>query len=133
MTEWYCRNFTPEEVRCPCCGVSRMNGRTMGKFQKARDHLGRPMYGTSWCRCARHNKIVGGELDSSHAFDFCKLSCAGDVTLVPLSRWRRMNSHELFILKDALREAGFRRLGIHNFYIHADDDPDKPQDVMWLY
>ena len=28
---------------------------------------------------------------------------------------------------------GFRRIGIARTFIHLDDDPAKPQEVVWLY
>lgn len=33
----------------------------------------------------------------------------------------------------SLWEAKFRRIGIGRDFIHADDDPNKPQGVVWLY
>jgi hypothetical protein len=32
-----------------------------------------------------------------------------------------------------LFEAGFNRIGIHEHFIHVDDDPSKDADVVWLY
>jgi hypothetical protein len=30
-------------------------------------------------------------------------------------------------------EAGFNRIGISSTFIHVDNDPSKPEDVIWLY
>jgi hypothetical protein len=30
-------------------------------------------------------------------------------------------------------EAGFNRIGIAPTFIHVDNDPSKPEDVIWLY
>jgi hypothetical protein len=32
-----------------------------------------------------------------------------------------------------LLDAGFTRIGIAKTFIHADDDAESPQQVMWLY
>lgn len=132
MGGWFCANFTHREVGCRCCGVSKMSGRTMAKFQKARGYLGRPIYGHSWCRCESHNEAVGGVPGSSHKFTDQRLSCAGDVTLVPPGESRDMTSAERLALLCALQYAGFNRFGMRPGFIHTDDDPDKPQNVLWL-
>ncbi len=133
MQDWFVRNFTQREVACPCCGVSKMAARTMLKFQKARDFLGVPIYGTSWCRCEEYNRKVGGVPNSSHLFGDNRLSCAGDVTLVPPGEHRDMTSSERYNLYDALREANFERLGSATAFIHADDDQTKAAGLLWLY
>ena len=33
----------------------------------------------------------------------------------------------------ALLTAGFTRIGIASTFIHADDDPSKPQNLIWTY
>ena len=133
MSDWYVRNFTTAEVACPCCGRSEMSEHTILKFQKARDILGIPIFGTSWCRCEKHNAAVGGVADSAHLIARGKECTAGDVTTVPASEQRPMTSHERYKLHEALRAGGFERFGFHKWYIHTDDNPDKPQECIWLY
>ena len=141
--QWSLPNFTMDEVRCPCCGRQNMNFGTICKFQGARDILGLPIYGNSWCRCVMHNREVGGSQDSSHIIGRSRECHAGDVTLVSpreaLLRSNRgmpgMTGYEFYMLWDALREAGFDRFGlsVDFLYIHADDDDKKLQKTMWFY
>ena len=42
-------------------------------------------------------------------------------------------SDDRFALYEALRKVGFKRLGVAKTFIHADIDPDKSPDVMWVY
>lgn len=132
--EWSLPNFTMDEVRCRCCGRQNMNFGTISKFQKARDILGLPIYMVSYCRCIEHNKEIGGKWDSAHIIT-PRLRChAGDVTLSP-NRTLPMGGHEMFILMDALRKAGFVRFGlpVSRKSVHADDDTGKVQNTMWFY
>ena len=41
-------------------------------------------------------------------------------------------SHDRWLLVFALKQAGFRRLGVYDAHIHADADSTKAQNVMWL-
>lgn len=38
-----------------------------------------------------------------------------------------------FTIIDSLLKAGFTRIGIANTFIHVDNDPDKPANVIWTY
>lgn len=38
-----------------------------------------------------------------------------------------------FLFIRALMDAGFLRIGIGSTFIHVDTDPNKPQEVIWLY
>lgn len=127
------RNFSTSEVVCRHCGKENMADSTMLKAQAARDHAGRPIYVSSGSRCPVYNAAVGGKPDSSHIFTPTKESHALDFTLVNPSAPRKMTSRELFILFEALKEAGFERLGVSEWFIHADDDPEKPERCLWLY
>jgi len=126
-------NFTRQEVACRHCGRGSMAASTMQKFQRARDYLNKPVYGSSWCRCIEWNRQSGGVSDSAHVFTENRQAHAGDVTLTPPPQRRPMTGNERYLLLKALLEAGFDRIGIHPMYLHADDDPDKPADVIWLY
>lgn len=140
---WELPYFTPAEVACKCrrcleinpLGISRMSFETMLMFQAARDILGVPLYGNSWCRCKWHNAEVGGVADSAHVFTIGSLSTAGDLTLVSPRLARPMTSVERGALLMALVEAGFRRFGIpaNGYFIHADDMPGKPTPALWGY
>ncbi len=82
------------------------------------------MYITSGGRTAAHNASVGGVKDSSHLIDHKDIFRACDIRC-------ESSSDRLRMIK-ALLEAGFRRIGQYPSHVHADDHPDKPQDVMWV-
>lgn len=43
------------------------------------------------------------------------------------------SSEHRYKILSALIEAGFNRIGIADTFIHADNDPDKPKNVIWKY
>lgn len=51
--------------------------------------------------------------------------CAADISV--------LDSKTRFKIIDALLSAGFSRIGIADTFIHVDNDPDKPQGVIWTY
>ncbi len=96
----------------------------MMRLQRARNIYGKPMYITSGGRTAEHNTSVGGVADSSHLIDENDKFRAADI--------RCRSSVDRYRMVTALLEAGFKRIGIYmESHIHADDHPDKPQNVMW--
>jgi len=115
--------FKDSEFDCKCgCGMGKKDFRpeSIDRIFLARRIAGIPFVLNSAIRCAKHNKDVSKIGDtSSH------LSGAFDIKC-PDSRSR-------FIIIDALLKAGFTRIGIAKTFIHADDDPDKDQNVEWLY
>lgn len=86
----------------------------------ARAMAGVPFVITSGIRTEDHNAEVGGSETSSHLTGH-----AVDIS-VETSNWR-------FLIVDALRECGARRIGIADDFIHVDTDEGKPQDVLWVY
>ena len=86
----------------------------------ARSIAGIPFTINSGFRTKSHNAYVGGKEQSSHLFGYAvDLHCT--------------DSRRRCIIIDALRQAGFSRFGVGNTFIHVDNDPDKDQNVMWLY
>lgn len=113
--------FKPEEFRCKCgCGKQEMMPSTMEKLDKARELAGVPFVITSGYRCVAHNDAVGGKSEGAHISGY-----AIDIEA-------STSPARLAIVK-ALLQVGFTRVGIANSFIHADDDPTKPQKVMWVY
>lgn len=86
----------------------------------ARDIYGFPMVVTSGVRSIAHNKAVGGSPKSSHL-----LGWAVDIA-VP-------NSERRFLMLEALLDAGFHRIGVGDNFIHADLDPNKTPNCLWVY
>lgn len=89
-------------------------------LDKARHFAGIPFVINSGYRTKAHNREVGGLPNSAHLDGF-----AADI--------RCRGSQERIYIVGALLEAGFNRIGIGANFIHADNDPTKPEDVMWTY
>ena len=89
-------------------------------LDRARDFAGVPFVINSGYRTKAHNAKVGGTKNSAHLDGF-----AADI--------RCNASRERMYIVGALLEAGFNRIGIGNGFIHVDNDPTKPEDVIWTY
>ena len=104
----------------PPCQKEDMNFATMHKFNLAREIAGIPFKPTSAFRTFEHEQSMGRPGTSAHtrgrAMD---LACT--------------NSNSRYKILTALLRAGFTRIGIADTFIHADDDPDKTQNVIWTY
>jgi uncharacterized protein YcbK (DUF882 family) len=98
----------------------RMDPDLLTRLDRARELAGVPMVLTSSWRTPEYNAQVGGKPDSSHL-----RGLAVDITADTGSR-------KYSILVGLIR-AGFTRIGIGADFIHADTDPDKPAEVIWLY
>lgn len=109
----------------PGSGIN-MQKSTLELLEKAREIAGIPFIITSGYRSPEHNEKVGGKLKtasskgSSHMYGF-----AVDIAV--------KNGSERFIILESLLKAGFSRAGVANGFIHADNDPDKPNRVLWKY
>ena len=104
------RFFKPEEFACKCgCGrgYDDMDAGLLRVLDEARALAGIPFSLSSAFRCAKHNKAVGGVADSAHTHGY-----AVDI-------------------KCTLLEAGFRRIEAGPTWVHVDNDPAKPQDVIF--
>lgn len=61
------KNFSKEEFACGCgCGFVNVDPELVNVLQVLRDHFKEPVRITSACRCAEHNKDVGGSEKSQH-------------------------------------------------------------------
>jgi len=81
-------------------------------------YAGIPFHLNSAKRCEKHNLEVGGKKKSAHLYGY-----AFDIAV--------KNSHEKFIILNALLKAGFKRIGVYENFLHCDDKPDLPQEVIW--
>lgn len=43
------------------------------------------------------------------------------------------DSRSRFLILESLISVGFNRLGISPGFIHVDNDPEKAEDVVWMY
>jgi len=124
------RYFQPEEFDCKCSkcrtnnegrGAEMMDDYFLQMLDDARHKAGVPFRITSGYRCIAHNRsILGSVKDSAHT-----KGLAADIAC--------SDSRTRGYIIGALYEAGFNRIGIHEHFIHVDDDPSKDADVVWLY
>jgi uncharacterized protein YcbK (DUF882 family) len=113
--------FKESEFACGCgCGFNAFDPELLEKLDRIREYLGRPVVITSGCRCARHNKEVGGVADSAHT-----RGLAADVA-VPDDAFRYWFTAYAWVL-------GVKRIGVGKDFLHIDADGTKPQGVMWVY
>lgn len=104
-----------------------MQSSTLQMLDDARSIAGIPFKINSGFRTKSHNAYVGGKMPdengqggSSHLYGY-----AVDISVT--------NSSQRATVLNALIKAGFRRIGIAKTFIHADNDPEKSQDVYWVY
>jgi len=120
----YVSHFKAREFACKCCHKGGIKDSTREKVEAARNIAGIPFIVTSGYRCKlKQAKLVArgvSSLTSSHPKGY-----AIDI-YAPTSNKR-------WVIVDALKKAGFKRIGIGRNFIHADDDPDKPVCLMWVY
>ena len=62
-------HFTEKELACSHCGMLNLHPGFIDKLEAVRIELNEPMHITSGCRCAVHNKAVGGVPSSTHICD----------------------------------------------------------------
>lgn len=107
---------SPDEVG----SGSRMQPSTLQLLDNAREIAGIPFKINSGFRTKSHNAYIGGAKLSSHLYGY-----AVDIHCT--------DSRRRAIILNALRKAGFTRFGVADTFIHTDNDPDKDQNVLWLY
>jgi uncharacterized protein YcbK (DUF882 family) len=117
--KWF--NYTEfDSPDAPGSGERHMDSDFLQMLDRARGLAGVPFKINSGYRTAGHNRKVGGVKASSHT-----LGLAADIHCSD----SRNRAH----IVSALMEAGFNRIGIAPTFIHVDNDPSKPEDVIWLY
>jgi zinc D-Ala-D-Ala carboxypeptidase len=119
-------HFKPRDFTCKCeglCGHPDAISRVLvTKLDKIQDLIGMPvsvLYGT---RCEKFNRKSGGRDRSAHTVKG-GVSHAADIRC-PDAAFR------FAFLTAALPL--FNRIGIGKDFIHVDDDPELPSNVVWL-
>lgn len=112
--------FKKEEFACKCCGENKIDDSLIAKLEVARGLAHTPFVITSGYRCEKHNKRVGGKANSSHLRGLAVDILAQD-------------SVARFKIMKALLDAGFKRVGFADTFIHVDVDSSLAQEVMWKY
>ena len=110
--------FTKDEMKCPCCGESKMDEHFMDILDSLRKGGGQPLKVNSGYRCLKYDKEINGAGNHAQgrAID---LECLDS----PL---------RYDIIRVAV-ELGFRRIGIARTFLHLDLCTDRPERVVWLY
>lgn len=117
------KHFNPSEFSCQCgCGggYSDMDAEFLAMLDDARGLAEVPFRLSSAYRCEKHNEAVGGVEDSAHT----KGRAVDIIARSGFEKWR---------IICGLKKAGFVRIGINKKFMHADNDPHKPQHVIWTY
>ena len=111
--------FDISEFACKCgCGGNEAKVALMLMLDSARGKSNTPFRITSGYRCPDHNRTVGGVDGSAHVRGY-----AADI--------RVDNNIARYTILKCLLDAGFKRIGMYDTFIHADVDGRKPQCVMW--
>ena len=98
-------NFHPKEFASPDNGCLPYWPEFFDRVQTARTAVGKPFKINSAHRSWRYNLAVGGAPKSEHK------RLAVDISL---------RGHDKFMLRDALRAAGFKGIGMYQTFLHAD-------------
>lgn len=100
------KNFTRQELECPCCHHYRIDENALRMLQEMRDVDGKPFKINSAYRCVAHNKAEGGKKNSQHlkgtAFDI-HLDIRDADDFIELAKF-----------------VGFNGIGKYDTFIHVD-------------
>ena len=77
-----------------------------------------PIHINSGVRTEQQNKKVRGSKNSAHVKGF-----AVDIPV--------HDSHARYKMITLAHIVGFRRIGVYDKHVHLDNDPTKPQEVIW--
>lgn len=105
-------HFKPEEFDHP----DEMSELLLTKLDAAREIAGIPFFITSDFR-----EDDEGAHGRGYAVDF-RLS----------EEPAEIRGRQRYIVVEALRAAGFRRIGLYDLHIHGDVDPELPDRVIWI-
>jgi len=99
---------------------AKMQQSTLKMLDETRHEAGVPFVITSGYRTPYHNAKVGGVNGSSHTKGYAvDISC-------------KTSSDRFKIVSSAIR-AGFKRIGVSDNFIHLDNDPTKPYNLICTY
>ena len=114
--------FKDSEFRAcvPSCSIDDMEQSTLDRLDIARELAGIPFVLNSAYRSVEWEISKGRSGEGAHTE-----GRAVDIRC-------NSNANRLKIVS-ALIQAGFNRIGIGKTYIHADDSPNRTQNVMWHY
>lgn len=111
------KDFSENEMKCPCCGECNMDHMFMFALQFVRDTVEKPMVINSGFRCNARNALVGGSLPSRHL--------SGDAADISTVGW---GGEDLWCLITTLTNLGFS-IGVYKNHIHIDS---RPMPISWV-
>ena len=100
------KNFTVNEMKCPCCGECEMDAIFMEALQSIRDLCGFGFKVNSAYRCAEYNAKVSKNTKGQHA-----TGCAVDISMK--DRYKRFK-----LLEEAIFCEYFKDIAIAKTFIH---------------
>lgn len=116
----YGKYFVEDEFKCPCCDKVDMDQDFLNMLNSAREAADVPFAINSAFRCEKQNGKVGGLPNSAHKHGYAvDISCK--------------DSSTRFKIIKALISVGFERIGVSSDFIHCDNSPSLPSQVIWVY
>lgn len=117
------KNFTRDELQCPCCNEILINQTFLDQLQLIRTEMDRPFSINSAYRCKNHNKDVGGSPKSNHL-----KGCAVDIDVYD---WEGFELHHFMHLATRLEGVvhSSTGIGIYPTWIHFDI---RGEDTLWV-
>jgi uncharacterized protein YcbK (DUF882 family) len=102
-------DFNREEFACGCgCGYDTVDAELLAVLQRTRDHFGMPIKINSGCRCAKHNRSVGGAPNSQHL-----LGRAADIVVSQVA------PKDVYAYLHA-QNSGRYGIGLYRTFVHVD-------------
>lgn len=114
----YFKYFTKDEFKDKISGANKINSKLIRMLDNAREIAGVPFVINSGYRDINHPESIKNPT-SSHI-----KGVAVDISI---------NNTTKIKIYEALKQAGFNRIGVASNFIHADIDTDKPQFRTWFY
>lgn len=111
-TRW--PSFSAGEVACKGTGEVFIYTAAIDRLQKLRDMIGLPLWINCGYRSPKHNKEVGGELNSQHIY-----GRAFDIKI-------RGGKWDVEAMAKAAVAVGFTGIGLYDTFIHVDFRPNGP-------
>ena len=112
--------FIEKEIACPCCGFIVVDTRFLEMMYALRTLFNRPLNINSWCRCEKHNKEVGSTSKNHTRGKAADIRCVDNG-----NGWMRQK------LMSCIIRTGFKRIGIHENFIHVDNM--ELVSSIWIY
>lgn len=116
------RWFRHTDFACRCgCGRNETDPVLIDMLDAARSFAGVPFIINSGYRCPQHNQASGSQADNHPSGEAADIHCTSGPDRIKII--------------EALIRAGFRRIGFHKMFIHADrmDQSHGRSQSFWPY